>query len=103
MYKSFRALSESLSALNCEAILDGEIVVLDGTGRPQFYELLRDAQSLVMAQNYQDAAQALDRLRKRVFYLQQARQIGIQQMPQIRICQNGPSCSGVCTASRTCP
>ena len=48
-----------------------------------------DAQSLVLAQNYQDAAQALDRLRKRIFYLQQARQIGIQQLPQIRICQNG--------------
>jgi bifunctional non-homologous end joining protein LigD len=28
-------------SLNCEAVLDGEIVVLDGTGRPQFYELLR--------------------------------------------------------------
>ncbi|HVO04445.1 MAG TPA: toxic anion resistance protein [Candidatus Cybelea sp.] len=48
-----------------------------------------DAQSMVLAQNYQDAAQALDRLRKRVFYLQQARQIGIQQLPQIRICQSG--------------
>jgi uncharacterized protein YaaN involved in tellurite resistance len=41
------------------------------------------------AQAYQDAVQALDRLEKRVLYLQQARQIGIQQLPQIRIVQNG--------------
>jgi bifunctional non-homologous end joining protein LigD len=41
VYKSFRSLTESLVSLNCEAVLDGEIVVLDGTGRPQFYELLR--------------------------------------------------------------
>lgn len=44
---------------------------------------------LMAAQNYQDAVQALDRLEKRVFYLQQARQIGIQQLPQIRIVQAG--------------
>jgi uncharacterized protein YaaN involved in tellurite resistance len=42
---------------------------------------------LMEAQEYQDAIQALDRLEKRVFYLQQARQIGIQQLPQIRIVQ----------------
>lgn len=42
---------------------------------------------LMEAQAYQDAQQALDRLEKRVFYLQQARQIGIQQLPQIRIVQ----------------
>src|SRR5712664_1959872 len=41
--------------------------------------------ALLAAQTYQDAAQALDRLEKRIFYLQQARQIGIQQLPQIRI------------------
>lgn len=41
------------------------------------------------AQTYQDALQALDRLEKRVFYLQQARQLGIQQLPQIRIVQSG--------------
>jgi uncharacterized protein YaaN involved in tellurite resistance len=41
------------------------------------------------AQTYQDAVQALDRLEKRVFYLQQARQIGIQQLPQIRVVQSG--------------
>ncbi len=41
------------------------------------------------AQAYQDALQALDRLEKRVMYLQQARQIGIQQLPQIRIVQAG--------------
>lgn len=41
VYKSFRGLSESLSSLNCEAVLDGEIVILDEAGRPQFYDLLR--------------------------------------------------------------
>ena len=45
--------------------------------------------NLVAAQEYQDAVQALDRLEKRIFYLQQARQIGIQQLPQIRIVQAG--------------
>lgn len=44
---------------------------------------------LLQAQAYQDAAQALDRLEKRVYYLQQARQLGIQQLPQIRIVQSG--------------
>jgi uncharacterized protein YaaN involved in tellurite resistance len=46
-------------------------------------------QSMVAAQQYQDAIQALDRLEKRVLYLQQARQIAIQQLPQIRIVQSG--------------
>jgi uncharacterized protein YaaN involved in tellurite resistance len=45
--------------------------------------------TLIAAQTYQDANQALDRLEKRIFYLQQARQIGIQQLPQIRIVQSG--------------
>lgn len=44
---------------------------------------------LIEAQTYKDAEQALDRLEKRVFYLKQARQIGIQQLPQIRIVQSG--------------
>jgi uncharacterized protein YaaN involved in tellurite resistance len=44
---------------------------------------------MLEAQAYQDALQALERLDKRVFYLQQARQIGIQQLPQIRIVQSG--------------
>ena len=44
---------------------------------------------IMAAQSYQDAVQALDRLQKRVLYLQQARQIAIQQLPQIRIVQNG--------------
>ena len=48
-----------------------------------------DGSALVAAQDYGDAVQALDRLEKRVFYLQQARQIGIQQLPQIRIVQSG--------------
>ena len=47
------------------------------------------SQDLMAAQDYQDAVQALDRLEKRVLYLQQARQIAIQQLPQIRIVQNG--------------
>jgi bifunctional non-homologous end joining protein LigD len=41
VYKSFRPLRESLSTLNCSAVLDGEIVSLDQNGRPRFYELLR--------------------------------------------------------------
>lgn len=45
--------------------------------------------TMMSAQAYQDAVQALERLEKRVFYLQQARQIGIQQLPQIRIVQSG--------------
>lgn len=44
---------------------------------------------MMAAQSYQDALQALDRLEKRVMYLQQARQIGFQQLPQIRIVQAG--------------
>jgi len=44
---------------------------------------------MLEAQTYQDKLQALDRLEKRVFYLQQARQLGIQQLPQIRIVQAG--------------
>ncbi|WP_284178839.1 toxic anion resistance protein [Rhabdaerophilum sp. SD176] len=46
-------------------------------------------EGLMAAQVYQDALQALDRLEKRVMYLQQARQIGFQQLPQIRIVQAG--------------
>ena len=44
---------------------------------------------MLEAQTYQDALQALDRLEKRVFYLRQACQLGIQQLPQIRIVQSG--------------
>jgi uncharacterized protein YaaN involved in tellurite resistance len=47
------------------------------------------SEGLLAAQTYQDALQALDRLEKRILYLQQARQIGIQQLPQIRIVQAG--------------
>jgi uncharacterized protein YaaN involved in tellurite resistance len=46
-------------------------------------------QDVLAAQKYQDAVQSLDRLEKRVLYLQQARQIAIQQLPQIRIVQSG--------------
>lgn len=48
-----------------------------------------NSDAMLLAQNYQDAVQALDRLEKRVFYLEQARTIGIQQLPQIRIVQSG--------------
>lgn len=44
---------------------------------------------MLEAQTYQDMMQALDRLEKRIYYLQQARQLGIQQLPQIRIVQAG--------------
>jgi len=47
------------------------------------------SEDIMAAQSYQDAVQSLDRLEKRVLYLQQARQIAIQQLPQIRIVQNG--------------
>ena len=47
----------------------------------------KEGAGLMEAQALNDALQALDRLEKRVFYLQQARQIGIQQLPQIRIVQ----------------
>jgi len=41
-YKSFLDLCAAIHLdLDCEAMLDGEIVVLDQGGRPQFYELLR--------------------------------------------------------------
>lgn len=42
IYRSFVELAAAIHLdLDCEAVLDGEIVVLDQTGRPQFYELLR--------------------------------------------------------------
>jgi len=42
MYKSFLELRATIHLeLDCEAVLDGEIVCLDAEGRPQFYELLR--------------------------------------------------------------
>lgn len=44
---------------------------------------------LMESQAVQDAGQALGRLEKRIHYLVQARQIGIQQLPQIRIVQSG--------------
>lgn len=50
-------------------------------------------EGILDAQNYQDALQSLDRLEKRLFYLEQARQIGIQQLAQIRIVQSGDETS----------
>jgi uncharacterized protein YaaN involved in tellurite resistance len=48
---------------------------------------LTSGEAPMEAQEYNDAMQALDRFEKRVFYLQQARMIGIQQLPQIRTIQ----------------
>ena len=39
--KSFAPLRSELARLGRSAILDGEIVCLDATGKPQFYELMR--------------------------------------------------------------
>jgi uncharacterized protein YaaN involved in tellurite resistance len=63
----------------------GRLAELDAGAKAQS----AGSDALMAAQNYQDAVQALDRLEKRIFYLQQARQIGIQQLPQIRIVQSG--------------
>jgi bifunctional non-homologous end joining protein LigD len=42
VYKRFTELAAAIHIeLECEAVLDGEIVCLDGNGRPQFYDLLR--------------------------------------------------------------
>jgi uncharacterized protein YaaN involved in tellurite resistance len=63
----------------------GELANLERSANTQ----REDSSALVAAQSYQDAVQALDRQEKRIFYLQQARQIGIQQLPRIRIVQSG--------------
>jgi len=40
--KRFTELAAAIHIeLDCEAVLDGEIVCLDENGRPQFYDLLR--------------------------------------------------------------
>jgi len=52
-------------------------------------EATGSAEAVLAAQRLRDVTQALERLEKRVFYLQQARQVGIQQLPQIRIVQSG--------------
>jgi bifunctional non-homologous end joining protein LigD len=42
VYKSFAELAAAIHIeLDCQAVLDGEIVILDDEGRPQFHELLR--------------------------------------------------------------
>jgi len=42
IYKRFTELAAAIHIeLDCEAVLDGEIVCLDVDGRPQFYDLLR--------------------------------------------------------------
>ena len=43
----FERLSERIAAAldASDAILDGEVIVADETGRPQFYDLLRDARA----------------------------------------------------------
>lgn len=52
---------------------------------------LKDAagSDMMKAQAYQDALQSLDQLEKRIHTLRQARQIAIQQLPQIRVVQHG--------------
>ncbi|MGO4716360.1 toxic anion resistance protein [Bradyrhizobium sp. 2TAF24] len=96
------ALLDDLHEQTKSALVDLDSHIAAGKGfaeefrRGQLIELERAAKTgaqnsdaLLAAQTYQDAVQALDRLEKRVFYLQQARQIGIQQLPQIRIVQSG--------------
>jgi bifunctional non-homologous end joining protein LigD len=42
VYRSFTELASAIHIeLDCQAVLDGEIVILDAEGRPQFYDLLR--------------------------------------------------------------
>ena len=42
VYRSFSGLCAAIRAnLGCEAVIDGEIVILDADGHPQFYDLLR--------------------------------------------------------------
>jgi bifunctional non-homologous end joining protein LigD len=41
VYKTFPRLCAALAQLGRYAVLDGELVCLDATGKPQFYELLR--------------------------------------------------------------
>jgi uncharacterized protein YaaN involved in tellurite resistance len=64
----------------------GKLAELEQTAKAQGSG---SSDAMLAAQTYQDAVQALDRLEKRIFYLQQARQVGIQQLPQIRIVQSG--------------
>ncbi|MBL6852895.1 MAG: toxic anion resistance protein [Alphaproteobacteria bacterium] len=64
----------------------GELAQLETAAKANTGDASKD---VMAAQQYQDAVQSLDRLEKRVLYLQQARQIAIQQMPQIRIVQSG--------------
>jgi ATP-dependent DNA ligase len=40
-FKSFAPLRAALARLGRGAIVDGEIVCLDGAGKPQFYDLMR--------------------------------------------------------------
>jgi len=68
-----------------EEFRGGKLVELERAAKTQG----GSSDTVLAAQTYQDAVQALDRLEKRVFYLQQARQVGIQQLPQIRIVQSG--------------
>jgi uncharacterized protein YaaN involved in tellurite resistance len=68
-----------------EEFRGGKLVELEHAAKEQG----GSSDSVLATQTYQDAVQALDRLEKRVFYLQQARQVGIQQLPQIRIVQSG--------------
>ncbi len=82
-----------LSIGNLDAYVAAGKAFAEDYRRGPLAELERAAKAaggdVLAAQQYQDAVQALDRLEKRIFYLQQARQIAIQQMPQIGIVQSG--------------
>jgi uncharacterized protein YaaN involved in tellurite resistance len=69
-----------------EEFKNGELAQMATTSKAATGDQTQD---VLAAQKYQDAVQSLDRLEKRVLYLQQARQIAIQQLPQIRIVQSG--------------
>lgn len=73
-----------------EEFRGGKLVEMEQSAKSQGTKAQgASSDTMLAAQTYQDTLQALDRLEKRVFYLQQARQIGIQQLPQIRIVQSG--------------
>ena len=85
---------DSILALDAHIQAGKNYVEQFRTGRLAELKQISDSKAgssdgMLAAQDYQDALQSLDRLEKRVYYLQQARQIGIQQLPQIRIVQAG--------------
>jgi uncharacterized protein YaaN involved in tellurite resistance len=95
------AMMDSLHEETRQAIIDLEAYIEAGkTFAAEFrtHELPRleaaaataqeESEKLIRAQEYQDAVQALDRLEKRVFYLQQARQIRVVQSGDETLIEN---------------